>query len=228
MNKFIDDMINEVDDYIDDMMSFGNGADYDSGVMEDILEGIRKSSVYFGASKVVLVDTELDEVVKLPFVGEYYENYEEEEDYIEEFSMYEGAGFEGSANHWDYCALEEYQYNLAKEAGFGEFFARTERYSKLSCGLPVYVAERVVAFEASAGIIVSPKASKLADKYVSSIFSGISSYWVARAIDFYGAEKTEKFLEYVKKSDIADLHLGNIGFRPNGAPVLLDYSGFWS
>ena len=38
--------------------------------------------------------------------------------------------------------------------------------------------------------------------------------------------KVDKFIDFLVAFDINDLHQGNIGFRENGDPVLIDYSGF--
>ena len=33
-------------------------------------------------------------------------------------------------------------------------------------------------------------------------------------------------MNFIKTEEISDLHNNNIGYRPDGSPVLIDYSGF--
>ena len=60
-----------------------------------------------------------------------------------------------------------------------------------------------------------------------------TSDWSACFIDFFGEDAFEKFYNYCVYGDDEhemciddDLHAGNIGFRADGSPVLLDYSGW--
>ena len=56
--------------------------------------------------------------------------------------------------------------------------------------------------------------------------SEIPTFWLAKAIDVYGEDEVNSLLDFIREHSIDDLHYGNIGYRKNGEPVLLDYSGF--
>ena len=54
----------------------------------------------------------------------------------------------------------------------------------------------------------------------------LSDRWLAAALKKYGKEKVDKFVDFINEFDVNDLHSANVGFRNNGDPVLIDYSGW--
>ena len=54
--------------------------------------------------------------------------------------------------------------------------------------------------------------------------------WIANAIEKYGLEAYRKFVDFIynQRPEVSgDLHLGNVGYRLDGTPCILDYAG-WS
>ena len=181
--------------------------------------------VYHGVSKMAIIIPGCSLVIKIPFNGQWRyeekyneetEEYEEGEDYFDPFYEYE-----------DYCALEEEVYNNAEEAGYEQYLAETKFYKAIKNAY-VYVQERVYT-------LYSDKASTPSEDSRKKIDARNGEYlgnkdWSACFIDFFGEEVFEKFYHYcVYESDVCiadDLHSANIGFRVDGSPVILDYSGW--
>lgn len=194
---------------------FGSDEDgYDTASIEEVYEQLNSSvETAYGASKfVIFINGE--QVVKVPFNGYYCEG-EDDNYYFNEFV------------HKDYCAIEEAVYEKAVEAGVGEFFASTEYYGESVNGTPIYISERVQNFytyedKPSISISSQEKTNKLLEHF----YTLLPFTWIALAIDYYGLEKVEKFIKFVDEENICDLHGDNIGFRKDGAPVLLDYSSY--
>ena len=185
--------------------------------------------VCHGVSKMAIIIPGCSLVIKIPFNGQWkYEErynketgeYEEGEEYFEPFYEYE-----------DYCALEESVYKNAEAAGFDQYLAKTSFYKAIK-NCYVYVQEKVFG-------LYSDKASTPTDDSRRKIKARRDGYigtsdWSACFIDFFGEDAFEKFYNYCVYGDDEhemciddDLHSANIGFRADGSPVILDYSG-WS
>jgi hypothetical protein len=78
----------------------------------------------------------------------------------------------------------------------------------------------------------SIKTSKLAEKLASRTYINFPEAWIEAAICHYGKELTEAFIVYLSSDDDVaeiireDLHSSNFGYRENGEPCILDYSGY--
>lgn len=184
--------------------------------------------VCHGVSKMAIIIPGCSLVIKIPFNGQWkYEErynketgeYEEGEEYFEPFYEYD-----------DYCALEESVYKNAEAAGFDQYLAKTSFYKAIK-NCYVYVQEKVFG-------LYSDKASTPTDDSRRKIKARRDGYigtsdWSACFIDFFGEDAFEKFYNYCVYGDDEhemciddDLHAGNIGFRADGSPVILDYSGW--
>ena len=184
--------------------------------------------VCHGVSKMAIIIPGCSLVIKIPFNGQWkYEErynketgeYEEGEEYFEPFYEYE-----------DYCALEESVYKNAEAAGFDQYLAKTSFYKAIK-NCYVYVQEKVFG-------LYSDRASTPTDDSRRKIKARRDGYigtsdWSACFIDFFGEDAFEKFYNYCVYGDDEhemciddDLHAGNIGFRADGSPVILDYSGW--
>ena len=182
--------------------------------------------VCHGVSKMAIIIPGCSLVIKIPFNGQWkYEErynketgeYEEGEEYFEPFYEYD-----------DYCALEESVYKNAEAAGFDQYLAKTSFYKAIK-NCYVYVQEKVFG-------LYSDKASTPTDDSRRKIKARRDGYigtsdWSACFIDFFGEDAFEKFYNYCVYGDDEhemciddDLHAGNIGFRADGSPVILDYS----
>ena len=184
--------------------------------------------VCHGVSKMAIIIPGCSLVIKIPFNGQWkYEErynketgeYEEGEEYFEPFYEYE-----------DYCALEESVYKNAEAAGFDQYLAKTSFYKAIK-NCYVYVQEKVFVLysdKASTPTYDSRRKIKARrDGYIGT--SDLSACF----IDFFGEDAFEKFYNYCVYGDDEhemciddDLHAGNIGFRADGSPVILDYSGW--
>ena len=57
----------------------------------------------------------------------------------------------------------------------------------------------------------------------------MNTEWIAICLDKYGKSKVERFLYYCENIDLDildDIHNGNYGYRTNGTPCIIDYSGY--
>ena len=171
---------------------------------------------FTGASKLAFLATEKD-VIKIPFLYERIPNWDDDT-------------FEYKPYHYNYCELEAEIYSKAKDEGLGMFFAGTEYIGSTKSGVPIYRSERVnVGYEACEyrDDRVSEDSYKKASRIRSERKSySISVYWLALAYEYYDENKVNQLVDFVKRERINDLHDGNVGFRDNGEPVLLDYSGY--
>ena len=234
----LEDKLTKVIDTIDRLalipIEFGANLEEDwCPVTEELGRKIEKETgipikVCHGVSKMAIIIPGCSLVIKIPFNGQWkYEErynketgeYEEGEEYFEPFYEYE-----------DYCALEESVYKNAEAAGFDQYLAKTSFYKAIK-NCYVYVQEKVFG-------LYSDKASTPTDDSRRKIKARRDGYigtsdWSACFIDFFGEDAFEKFYNYCVYGDDEhemciddDLHAGNIGFRADGSPVILDYSGW--
>ena len=114
-----------------------------------------------GASKVVLVFTNSDYVVKIPFKGELCDGHDCENScdrdcscsqcsrrsvvVVESCDEFTGARIGESEYSWDYCAAEQFFYEKAVVAGVEEFFIKTIFIGEFN-GHPIYLQEKVEVY----------------------------------------------------------------------------------
>lgn len=231
---------------------FGSAPEDDNPIIEDFGEEIYSqygAEWRYGASKMCIIPSEGDMVIKLPFTGNMY--YDDEGNpFIEEF---ENSGSESCT--WDYCLTEVELYNKVAAAGFECFLARTEAYGKTHSGHPMYIQEKVEVYgegatpsaEVSEGnreksktimqsyrnyIYHSTFTEEMSrEQLIGWAFSETGEYFIASLIDAYGYDKVADFSEWIflnAKYIAADLHWCNIGYRKSdGTPCLLDFTGFF-
>ena len=179
------------------------------------LESADKINWRYGASKMVFLLK--DVVVKLPFNG--YEYYSWDEDNLRYRDEPE---FEYNA-HTDYCAMEENIYTYAEEAGVECFFAKTKTAGYTKNGQVYYTSERADYEFTKDSSDYNDLAIELLDKY--DVW--MCNTWLADAIVYYGVKAVKEFLAFVKEMEINDLHDSNVGYRADGSPCLIDYSGYF-
>lgn len=231
---------------------FGGTPDDDNYIVEEFGEEIY--STYgaewrCGASKMCIIPSEGDMVIKLPFTGNMY--YDDEgSPYIDEF---EHSGSESCT--WDYCLTEVELYNKVAAAGFECFLAKTAAFGKTHSGHPMYIQEKVKVYgegakpnsavseqnrEKSRTIIQAyrhyvyyggPNQEFTREEVIGWAFSEAGEHFIACLIDTYGYDKVADFSMWIfhnARNLAADLHWGNIGYRESdGTPCLLDFSGFF-
>jgi len=204
-------------------LEFGSDEDgEETSSMEKVYDQLNESvETAYGASKFVIFLNK-DEVIKIPFNGCYWYNYDEKGDC--------DICFEHFMNE-DYCATEEEVYEKAVYEGLEKFFASTKFCGRSKNGVPVYISERVYTFYSNEEARektddFSDNSLEIAKELKSKVPTRLSQEWVARAIEYYGDELVKKLFNFIDKEDISDLHMENVGFRRNGAPVILDYSSY--
>lgn len=184
-------------------------------------------SVDAGISKAVIIPYNRDYVIKVPFKGEFESG---------DFYKFEFADsclpLKKRDNLWDYCAAEVELYNLAKEKGVEQFFPETKLlgYTKVE-HYPIYVQEQGISFVKRGGD-AKPALTDVEREEVRKKSNGRSEYveiderWLKEALDYYGAEEINKFLNFLDETGIGDLRDDNIGYDKDDKPIILDFSGF--
>ena len=184
---------------------------------DDILnmpDRLQRESYNNGISKLVIFLNE-SEVIKIPLNGTFEYYYEEDEYVFNPFHVE------------DYCAVEEYIYCEAEGEGIEEFFAKTEYVGQADCGTLIYKSERVLPYYCENTLEMRKKEpSNEAKNSVSMMDTPLPFCWLVKAYDYYGEEKVKHLINFIKEHDLHDFHNDNIGFRKNGAPVILDYSDY--
>lgn len=183
-----------------------------------------------GASKCVANIDGCDSVLKVPYSGVWYLDWDDEEgEYIEGSDYFEYFyGAKNSRNsRSDYCLTEYEKYMELKAAGLDVFFPKTEIFGECEAGC-VIKQEKVKTWYED-----KPKTSDVSEKKASEMgrYTNIPDEWLAAAIEYYGEELVQKLVTYCHDVDDtidADVHYGNLGFRIGGGPVILDFSGFSS
>lgn len=180
-----------------------------------------------GVSKAAIICQSLDYVLKIPFNGSFYSEYNDDDASSDELKFYHFE-FGGGRYSDDYCYLEVKFYEEAKEYGVEKMFAKSELFGELKCGIPVYRQEKVFVESSSQASRYRASAGSL-EKARKYDFEQCSSNWKALVIDYYGEEFLDKFYTFI--NDICprcgeDLHSGNYGYTTDGRPVILDYSGW--
>lgn len=195
-----------------------------------------------GITKIVAINNSCSKVLKIPFHASYKEEYDYESgEYTEDYEYFDFQNADSSHSieeenaKWDYCADEVRKYKQAVKDGMEEFFPITEFYKVGRCGIPYYIQEKVMPFKVKDYEEERKKNSYKNAEEISKSYRNrgkylrVNEYFIAACLEWYGKEKTIDFLEYtyIKYPEIGmDLHIGNLGRRVNGAPVILDFSGF--
>ena len=181
-----------------------------------------------GASKAVIVPEHFNYVLKMPINGEweieyYYDEETDDYDYdcIEDeyFNLWSGAPGDDET---DYCNGELTIYKEACKENLGHLFAKIERISSR-----VYKQEKVKYEEGCSNHSSSDsykKVSEIQKSYKPAY--RVPTNWLATVMDYYGELTVYALTDFIERHEINDLHSGNVGFRSNGEPVLVDYSGW--
>ena len=183
-----------------------------------------KAVCTYGMSKLVIMSPNLgDYVIKIPFNGYYSQTYYEDGDNeeLEWMDFYEAP----TIDSWDYCYSEYEKLVDLRKVHLDSFVADTLFYREID-GIKIFLQEKIYLIDKD------PKAKSLhlAKRWKNEKYYSMNLKWIAKCIDCYGENKTKKFLEYCENVDediLSDTHGGNYGYRKNGTPALLDYSGFY-
>ena len=187
--------------------------DEDNDIL-NIPDRLQRESYNHGVSKLVIFLNE-SEVIKIPLNGIFEYCYEYDEYVFNPFHTE------------DYCAVEENIYYEAESEGIEEFFAKTEYVGQADCGTLIYKSERVLPYYCENTLEMRRKVpSNEAKDSANKVDTPLPFDWLVRAYDYYGEEKVKHLISFIEEHDLHDFHSDNVGFRKNGAPVILDYSDY--
>lgn len=200
--------------------------------LEDAIRAFTKEpfELRYGITKVVIVFEHLPKVVKIPFSGFWYPNYDAEDDETEYFVEFENACDDDAE---DYCMDEWIKYEDMCKNGFGRLAAAVDFLYRDLNGRAYYTQEKVDMWPHY------PSDSKTREntldhiKHMAYQYKCAPTSWMASVIEEYGERFWENFVNWAAESSAddestsicADLHNDNVGFI-NGMPVILDLSGF--
>jgi hypothetical protein len=186
-----------------------------------------------GASKMVIIPEGADYVIKIPFTGQeesVYDGYDEDgyDEYHQEYIDFDNSIY---GDGWDYCLTEAVHYNKAKRNNVEKIFCKTRCIGKVS-GHPIYIQERAETYYSYKNKNMQSRSRKSkTPKEVENIcvkkrFSQFNIRWQTDVYNYYGEKIFNKFMDFIKKERIQDLHSDNIGYL-GARPVILDYSGWF-
>ncbi len=174
--------------------------------------------VRMGATKIVFL---LDDsfVAKIGFNGTFDEYYTKNDEWEYRFAPF---------SRHDYCRIEKEIYERACAEGLDMFFTKIDLLCETKDGHSVYIAERVDnLYDTDYYDSSSHNSRERANSIMEEARTYINENWAGAVLEKYGEELFKKFLEFIDDEGVNDLHGGNIGFRKDGTPCLLDFSGYW-
>lgn len=205
---------------------------------KDILQKDEDANLKFGISKFVIVPSQTNYVIKIPFSGiyEYYDDdmrYYEEEDLSQyTYTIYNDYPYFYSqfSQVKDYCDLEFNKYQNLYKQNLDCFVAKTAFYTELSNKIKIFTQEKITpCIDDWTDHKPTPHSKDLAKCWIKEDDCALEPNWLANCIDYYGEQKTKRFINYCYDEDpdiLSDTHMSNLGYRPDGTPVILDFSGF--
>lgn len=192
----------------------------------------QEAVVMHGVSKAVIVDPDLDVVIKVPFNTAFYYNTDNGDDLTYDPDLPDIK----EEIEDNFCQIEAdiYQECIDEGHGYEIFLAKTKEVDDLH-----YVQEKCETYENKYDIYnedFQKKTAKDIEKYEKKLEGKhfFPSRFILDLIKTYGEDRTFDFLDFLDGgSDLAehismDLHNENIGYRvSDGTPCIIDYSGWW-
>ena len=208
----------------------------DSAELYDFIDRVydinKEAVVNHGVSKAVIIDPDLDVVIKIPFNTSFYYNVDNGDDLSYDPDLPDIK--EDILDNFCQIEADIYQECIDEGHGYEIFLAKTKEIDNLH-----YIQEKCETYENKYDIFddnFKEKTAKDIEKYKNRLEGKhfFPSRFILDLIKSYGEDKTFNFLEFLKSdSDIArsismDLHNENIGYRvSDGTPCIIDYSGWW-
>ena len=212
-----------------------------------VIEDVDKVSIKNGFSRIVIIPEKENFVIKLPITDIYDHlakvHMKQEADICipvgevcaipkEKYSSVE-EGFMCCATYNRDCDLMDEENAIFEEVPdeLKTLFLPNEYIGEFN-GIPVYIQEKVqctaedMEYEGTIDeetyFKYFNKAENLSKK--TKYFELIESF-LADCINVYGEAITEKLLTFLRDNCINDLHTGNIGYKQDGSPCIIDYAG---
>lgn len=207
--------------YLDIPASFGTNEDYDiTGEINYVLNQLDESvQTTWGVSQFVIINDSWDKVVKIPFAGGYTIHYSDDGEEWEDFDDWSK----------DYCQYSLDIYNAACKEKIAPIFAEMQFLGKTINGAKIYTQEKISINYASSETKYSNDSFNKVKHNQSTIKSGWTRFklsWLATAIDYYGEDLVNNFINFCVKNNISDTHHHNYGYRKDGSPVIFDFASF--
>lgn len=186
-------------------------------VMEQLKVTQNSGEVTWGSTKFIIFLND-KQVIKIPFNGVFT--------YDDEFYYHVTE---------NYCQVEEEIYKRAKEKKLDYYFTEVKKVGETKNKVPIYISERVKYLGKDYdcdNIIITDElyrkinSIKKSFSFLKTSYIHLTIPWIAAAIQYYGEQSILDLLNFIEDEDINDLHDENIGFRADGTPVILDYSGY--
>ena len=201
--------------------------------MDEVMEQLPRScKTLWGITQFCIIFPDTNEVIKIPFNGLEYCYYDEDEERdITYFSRFHDCR--------DYCTRSFNLYELAEDFGIEQILAKIDYLGTSADGhTKIYLQEKVDTFNYSDGSKRYFKTEERRNKSKEKLlklqknsklrWSFFPTDWIAAALDFYGEDFMKHFLTFCRDNDLSDFHEGNVGWRKDGTPVILDWAGFYS
>lgn len=188
-------------------------------------------SIENGISKAVIIPADSNFVVKIPFNGIKYFEWDDEADEYSGDEYFEFFCCAEAPDQSDYCWDEQIKIEKAYYAGFGDLFPETA-FVKEHDGTRFYIQEKVRTYSQAFRCGETPTVSensRTKAKDMDSYYSSCNIEWRAAVIEFYGEEFWKSFVNWDSINCIGiltDMHTNNYGYTMDGRPVILDASGF--
>ena len=179
-----------------------------------------------GASKMVIIPSFCNYVIKIPLRGQWIENYNEEKDeYDYYYSPFEFSGY-GKGD--DYCEAEVciYEKTLEENPEYSFIFPETKFYKQIN-DVKYYLQEKCKQGEGFVKNLDTSKEVETTAENIRDTLDTGSLTWCIALAEHYGIELAKKITNFLEEERICDLHCGNIGYNMAGKPVIIDFSGFY-
>ena len=182
-----------------------------------------------GISKLVLIPKDMPFVIKIPFNGMHYHEYEYDEENDEYTECRDE--FYPFTVHPDYCDFEMELVQQAQDRGFEQFVLDTICFYVDKNGRNYYLQEKATPSRYSYGMPpreISEHSKEVAAS-MSKAYCRCDEKWRASVVECYGENMWITFVDWNAMNGLGildDMHGGNYGYREDGTPVLIDISGF--
>lgn len=191
--------------------------------------------VNYGISKIVIIPSFSNYVIKFPMKGTWYERdnwswndeTEEWEENDEEYSYdFYDFSYGGGEHNNDYCALELdiYKRILEEAPDCAFIFPETSYYGKVR-DTDFYLQKKCIELNDADEEEISEDSKAKGSEL--SRYTDLDSYWVEVLVEKVGEIFAKKILDTIEDFNITDLHNHNIGFDLiTGMPMIIDFCGF--
>lgn len=207
-----------------------------------------------GATKFIIIFPKQEIVIKIPYEGKFRPNHEycEDELIFDEmvfkgksccfnFVPYRNADqllYDNNIfinNRWDHCLTEIIFYNrIIKKSGYSNFFMKTNKLCSTKNNFPIYLQKQIITLNSddAHGIESSISEKSLNElreeiNCIKGCFFELPFHFLYFVREMTSLKKALDLDNFIQKTEIRDLWRGNLGYRKNGAPVILDYAGFY-